>query len=399
MLSATAENPQESRVVDNQPIAEPAEGDRIAKVKADIGGILSWVWRPLCLFSVSRLAVSAMLGIATFLRPGARYDIFARAFDGNWYYQIATRGYDFDLKGPGGAQSTAFFPLFPVLIRIVRRVLGISTVGAGLVVVHIAGGLAVVLLWKLVRDVYGDRDSADRAATLFCFFPGSFVLSLLYSESVMLFFAVGTLLALHHHRWVLAGLAAALAHITRMSALAAVATCYWAGGWAILRDRQWRAVWALMLSPLGIVIYFTYLHAHSGRWDLFFSAEDKGWNQKVDFGSSIYHDLKGTFNDPFADLFRVVTVLSILFLVGSIIMLIRLRPPAIFIVYTLVIAIPMFISSNLDPRPRFLLAAFPIILPWAIKDRRVLFSSTLGVFGALLAGLTLATVLPPFLGP
>src|SRR5438128_829027 len=91
-------------------------------------------------------------------------------------------------------------------------------------------------------EAAGRRRGAGRPVALFCFFPGAMVLSLAYSEALMLALAIGCLLALLKERWVTAGVLGAFATATRPNAVALVAACAWAAGTAIWRRRQWRAL-------------------------------------------------------------------------------------------------------------------------------------------------------------
>ena len=45
-------------------------------------------------------------------------------WDANWYLGIATEGYHFVPNKPGLQQSIAFFPAYPMLVRVVARILG-----------------------------------------------------------------------------------------------------------------------------------------------------------------------------------------------------------------------------------------------------------------------------------
>src|SRR5207253_1167110 len=122
------------------------------------------------------------------------------------------------------------------------------------------------LLWRLLARIWG-REVADRGTALFCFFPGSFVLSMVYSEPLMLALAIGCLLALLDRRWLVAGVLAGLATGVRPNAVALVAACAWAAAVAIVKRREWRALVAPLLAPAGLVAFFAFLWARTGRPD------------------------------------------------------------------------------------------------------------------------------------
>src|SRR4030095_9428524 len=54
-------------------------------------------------------------------------------WDTGWYLAIATSGYEFH-RNIQGQQKIAFFPAFPILMRIVGRILREQTLWAGLLI-------------------------------------------------------------------------------------------------------------------------------------------------------------------------------------------------------------------------------------------------------------------------
>ena len=95
------------------------------------------------------------------------------------------------------------------------------------------------------------------AMTLLCLYPGSVVMSWSYSEPLLIVCAAACLLLLDARRWVLAGLAAAIATGTRPNGLALVAVCAVGALIAIRQRREWRAL-AAALAPTGSIAFFVY---------------------------------------------------------------------------------------------------------------------------------------------
>src|SRR5207302_5593334 len=126
-----------------------------------------------------------------------------------------------------------------------------------------------------------DRRVADRAAVLFAFSPGAFVLSLVYAEGLLVLLSAACLLALLERRWLLAGVLAALAGATRPNATAAMLACAWAAGVAIWKDREWRAAVAPLLAPVGVLGFFVFLWWHTGGAVIWFRGEFQGWGGRV----------------------------------------------------------------------------------------------------------------------
>src|SRR5208282_4447001 len=92
-------------------------------------------------------------------------------WDSEWYKIIASEGYTYD----GDAhlkQTVVFYPLYSTLCRLVSEALRIDVVDAMLLVANLAAATAVVLLFKLVRERFGDRNALATVAMI-SFFPSS----------------------------------------------------------------------------------------------------------------------------------------------------------------------------------------------------------------------------------
>src|SRR5262245_40359617 len=101
-------------------------------------------------------------------------------WDSKWYAQILNEGYKYngnDLV----QQSVVFYPLYPLIAKAVTIFSGIDGGLALLVVANVAAILSVLLLFKYVRQDYGDEVAFSTIA-FFSFFPTSFFLSAGYTE-------------------------------------------------------------------------------------------------------------------------------------------------------------------------------------------------------------------------
>jgi Gpi18-like mannosyltransferase len=132
-------------------------------------------------------------------------------WDVRLYAEIARGGY----QHPAQA---AFFPLFPLLEHLLAPLTGGNVEVAGAIVANAASLGAFLLLRLLVERDLGLR-VARRTLLYLALFPTSFFLADGYSESLFLFLAVATFVALRQRRWLLAGLLAALATLTRVTGL------------------------------------------------------------------------------------------------------------------------------------------------------------------------------------
>ena len=346
--------------------------------------------RPVGIFLASRAVVLLALWFATRLAPERSLGEYASTWDGGWYLAAATGGYP-DAVPEAAGSTLAFFPVYPLLVRAADGLPGVAPVEAALLVGGVAALLATVVIWLLGRALLG-ADVADRAVALLVFFPGSFVLSMVYAEGLMLLLASGCLLALVRRRWLLAGVLAALGTASRPNAVALVASCAWAAVVAIRSRGSWRALVAPALAPLGMLGFFTYLWARTGEPTAWFQAQRAGWQERV-IPLAIVDDVQQLARDPFVDMNNTVVVVGALLALAGVALLLRSRLPGEVVVFAVVVLGLAFVSETLGPRPRFILAAFPVFYAVAVRVRGVAFSSVLGMSACALGGFTLLSVI------
>ena len=150
------------------------------------------------------------------------------SWDGRWYLEIVRHGYPRsvppDITFNQLEARAAFFPLFPTLVRFVDPVIPGGDTIAALFVNLVLGAVVIWLVGLLARGWWGDR-VAGRAMVLMSVFPASVVLTMAYSETILLALAAGCLLALDRRRWLLAGTLAAFATAARPNGVALCAAC------------------------------------------------------------------------------------------------------------------------------------------------------------------------------
>lgn len=358
---------------------------------ADRVGI-TWdaIWRPAGIFLGSRVATLLAATVAAALHPTHGLGgILTRTWDTGWYLLVAQSGYPASVPEEAGkaVQSTiGFFPLYPLAIRAAHN-LGLPYPAAGLLISGIAGLAAAVLLWLLVRHLSGPA-IADRAVALFCFFPGALVLSLAYSEALMLALSIGCLYALLRDRWITAGVLAGLATAVRPNAIALVAACTFAAGTAVWRRREWRSLLAPALSPMGLIVFFVYLGRRTGAADAYMRTQREGWEQTLEPGSAV-GTIRKFLDQPFADTNITVTTFGLLFLAVALVLLVRSRPPGVLLIYAVVVMGLALTNEKMGARPRFLLTAFPLVTVLAERLNQTAFSVLLGSFAVLLGAFTI----------
>lgn len=343
------------------------------------------------IYVASRIVTLVAVAVAATVRPELTMRGALTSWDSSWYLRVAEFGYPSAvpvIAGEVEPNTLAFFPLFPAAIRVVQET-GLSYFVAGLLVSTISGLGATALLWCLLRKRY-DSDIANRGVALFCFFPGSFILSMIYSEPLMLMFSIGCLLALLDRRWLLAGTLAALASATRPNGIAVGAACAWAALIAIRQRQEWRALVAPMIAPLGLVGYLGFVWLHTDDATAWLRTQRDGWKEGLDL-TSWFDKTILVLRDPLADVNMLIAVLGLVFVAVSLTLLVRQRPPGPILAYTLVVA-AMAVAFSVGARPRFILTAFPLVTMEGSSMRQFGFSLVIASYAGLLGAFTVLSL-------
>jgi hypothetical protein len=359
--------------------ARPALSDRLPR---------PWLF-PFLVFSATWLLIlAAWYGSDAIYGQGHAWTWHFLFKDAGFYLGIAEHGYPRGLPSPWNgswaAVRAAFFPLFPLLIRFTSLLTGGNYQVAGLVVTILAGAASAAGVWALAARVR-DRRVADRAVMLYCFFPGAMTFGLLYSEPLAVALGAGALLALLDRRWLLAGIIGALGTAERPTLIVLVAVSGVAALQAIWTRREWRALLAPVLTPLGILAFFGYLGRRYHDYAFWFQVEREGWHQHIDWG---VHSLRLVFwADPAATKYKVfLAVLTIMFVAAAagIAMMIAARLPIPLTLFGILVVLMCVFSYGQSTKPRFVWAAFPLFIGAAAKLPRAIYWPALILSAALL---------------
>ncbi|MFD9981330.1 hypothetical protein ACFWZJ_13200 [Streptomyces massasporeus] len=323
------------------------------------------------------------------------WDVLA-SWDGWWYQQVAEHGYDPVLKPVPGAtgmitlegNSAAFFPLYPTLMRLVSECTGLGLYGAGMVVSVLASFAAALGIYAVTRGLGGHRAGLV-AAGLWAVWPGSGTEWSGYSESLYTALAAWACHAVMTRRWLTAGLLTFAAGLCRPTAVALVAALAFAAVMALRRreDGVRRPLAAVAIAPLGLFGYLAWVNYRMGDLNGYSKLQDGAWGHKFDWGVHSFNVLTSIpvghfdylFAMPFEDVIGVCVVLVVPVLT---VLLTRMRPPAVLVVYTVLSYLMVMTTQQYFGNvSRYLLPLFPLFIPLAVAMRRLRWPSLTTVLG------------------
>jgi hypothetical protein len=346
-------------------------------------GLAAYVVSRLCMLAgagvrASQLTVDAHDQLKPPVSPWNLVSGVFTQWDGLWYLEIVRHGYPRSIP-PNityfqQEARAAFFPLFPLTVRAVDRVVPGGDTLAALGLNVLLGVAAMLVVGHLARRLY-DNDVAERAMVLFAVFPGSVVLSYAYAEALLILLAALCLWFLLDERWVLAGVTAALASATRPNGIALVAACAVAALIAILRHRDWKSLIAPLLAPIGFVAFQVFLMVHTDERWAWFRVQREAWREGTSFGGTAISNTLSFFTHPLASPADALTALSLAALLLGLWCLWRKHLPLPMVAYTAVIIVLMLLPATVTARPRFLFTAFPLFISaaawWPRRDRAI----------------------------
>jgi hypothetical protein len=310
---------------------------------------------------------SQFSGVMAYLAPFVR-------FDAPYYVEIATHGYN-------AAQPilAAFFPLWPLLIRLVAwplQLVATDPTAILLVAVALPAGLTMLaagMIWRWLLAEGYSHSQAKLALALILIFPYAFFYLAPYTEALFLLLTATIFWAAVRQRWWTAAIVVMLATALRLPAAAlavALAVEYLSlQRWQL--KSLWRAPW-LLLTPLGLLAYGLYLQLSQGGWQTYFQAYHIGWPGRV-FNPNIFFPFWQALSDVIkTHKLGLITVLAFATFALAVALLIygwsRMRP--LYRVYCVGAMVLPLLTTTLDSLPRYymlLLPLYPIAATWLEK--------------------------------
>lgn len=293
------------------------------------------------------------------------------SWDSKYYLEIARVGYfdaDIHTDGPAYETTMAFFPGFPMLLRVLGWT-GISLEVAALIVNTLLTVAMAAGVMALAQRLGAGRRGQCAAAIVVSSAPMSIVFSMPYTEALFGALVVWGLVALDDRAWWRAaafGFALSFVRLTSVDFLAVFAL------WVLIYGRRsWQAWLSLIVAALPLPAYLLWTQRYLAEAGGYFGIQTKHWHSTFDWGSATVRfvwEVLTEKND-------VGYLLSVLVILGVPVLLVaawgRLNPVAWW--FSAALCANVLLSDGImHSRPRLLLPAIILALPWAVRAAEAL---------------------------
>jgi hypothetical protein len=370
-----------------------------------------WLVYPFVAFVISRLTIFAASIIGFVMLPtdpghwqpasgNLLIDLLAR-WDSQWYLWIVEQEY---WLRPGQRSNVAFFPLYPLAIDLVAPFVGNNTVLAGIIVSNAAFLAVLIVLYQLTRLETNSHRSAARTAFYLSIFPTSFFFSMMYTESLFLFFMISAIYFARKQLWVWAALMGLLASTARVVGVLTLGLVLWewlrVHGWqleTIHRKENWVNLWhgikrdwmqliVIAVIPLGLLSYMVFLQTNFGD-PIAFSTVQSAWGREnIGPVAVVAQDIQALFRDGLiiSNLSRGLNMATLIAILGFSVVVWR-RLGAGYALYTL-LAVLIPATSGSQSILRYALVCFPVFMVLGIWGRQAIFDRAYTIISAVLLG-------------
>ena len=297
-------------------------------------------------------------------------------FDGVHYLRIAQDGYAYQF-------TQAFFPLYPILIKLVSYITLGNFLVAALLISNIAFFVGLLLFFKLIKKIYDERIAFW--STLFLLaFPTSFYFGAVYTEGIFFLMIVATFYLLEEKKILLASIIGSFTSATRLVGVFLAP--------ALIKKMDLKALISLLIVPAGLILYMIYLKIEFNNPFYFLTAQSIWGQERSTTGIILLPQvfwryikiLSTTSGLPLlnASFELVSTVFAIVVLI-----LANKKVKREWLIFSWLAVLTPTLTGTLASMPRYILIAFPIFIVLTnIK-------STLIKIGIIVLFLTLQVIL------
>ena len=320
-------------------------------------------------------------------------------FDGRHFSDIVISGYRHF--------NFAFFPLYPLMIRILDYHLIVDPPYVGIFISTACLFLAMIMLYKIIKLDYKEN-IAHLSLLMLAFFPLSFFYHSMYSDSLFLLLSITSFYWARRGNWVLAGIFGGLVTLTRIAGIALLPALL--VEWYLQNKGETNKIIknftkknilpflskflktgfvALVLTSFGFLSYLVYLQVVYGDW-LLFQKSMVAWRQHefVFPPQVVFRYLKIfvlvekdllVFWVAFLEFISMVVYFALTYFVAK-----RVRLSYAVLMF-FILLLPTF-TGTFAGMPRYILHTFPAFIGLALFLRKRTFLKPLVIILFLLLG-------------
>lgn len=314
---------------------------------------------------------------ATAIGKNANYWYSWAQWDGGHYLKVATSGYT-------NLQQTAFFPLYPILIKVLGVVLFGNYLLAGLLISNVSFLLFLYVLHKLSKILF-KIESLD-LIFLYILYPASFFAVSFYSEGLFLLISTLALLYFLRKRYKAAYVIAAISAVTRPFGVILVFAMFVSEVFKILKNQKSPKL--LTIPFVHLVIGFSFFAVYSyflfTKFQdplAFLSVQSKWSREVIDPVTTIatYFGNFATFNlRHYMDYLDLVVFCSFF-----LILIIDIKKiPTVIWIYSILVLMFSATTGTLTGIPRYALSSIGVFVLFAeyLRDKPKLKFTIFAVF-------------------
>lgn len=292
-------------------------------------------------------------------------EIFAWAnFDGEHYLSIAAFGYK--------QFEQAFFPIYPMLISVIARIIPIANFSVllnltliGLLISNISFVIALIGLFKLISIDFSKK-LALMTILLYLLFPTSFYFGSVYNESLFLLLSVWAFYFARKDKWLLAAIFGFFASATRVFGFLLLPSLLLE---AYLQRKKILQVSWIILIPLGLVFYMVYQGITVGDPFAFYHLQERvgpQHQQGIILLPQVYYRyfkilFSIQFNQPIYQTIILEFIVGILFFILPIYGYFK-KLRLSYLLYAMVGFLLPTVQGSFSSLPRYVLVLFPSFL-------------------------------------
>ena len=275
-------------------------------------------------------------------------------FDGVHYLRIAQDGYVNQF-------AQAFFPLYPLLVRLISYLTFGNFLTAALILSNLAFFASLFLFYKLVKKISDEKIAIWSSAFLLAF-PTSFYFQAVYTEGLFFLLIIASFYFFQQKKIILASFMGSLASATRLAGI------FLAPSAALTKNKK--NLIPIFTIPLGLLIYMMYLKIGFHNPFYFLTAQSI-WGQErstteiVLLPQVFWRYIKILLTTNGLPLFNgILELTATIFAVIMLILSTKIVSRE-WLVFSWIAVITPTLTGTLASMPRYILIAFPIYIALA----------------------------------